>query len=341
VLISIVDISDRKRNERELAAAHEHAAGLFEHSPISLWLEDYSDLQRQLEAIRSSGVVDLAAHLRQHPDVIGKMLASIKVLDLNSRTLEMFRAASKAELLGRLDEVFGEGVDPRFAEELQAMWNGELRHERESINFTLTGEPIHIHQQWSVLPGHERTWDCVLVSLADITNRKRAENYMQYLSTHDSLTGLYNRAFYDSKLSTLAAEQRTKCSIVIADLNGLKTANDTHGHAAGDTLLRRASEALRAAAGTDDVVARIGGDEFAILMPGKDADAAAQLLERVLKAIEVNNQFYQGPRLSMSLGAATAAGGHDLPAAHKLADRRMYLDKGDRRRQVATATSIP
>jgi len=164
---------------------------------------------------------------------------------------------------------------------------------------------------------------------------------MQYLSTHDSLTGLYNRAFYDSKLSTLAAEQRTECSIVIADLNGLKTANDTHGHAAGDALIRRASEALRAAAGTDDVVARIGGDEFAILMPGKDVDAAAQLLERVLKAIEVNNEFYQGPRLSISLGAATAAGGHDLPAAHKLADRRMYLDKGDRRRQVATAPSIP
>ncbi len=340
VLISITDISDRKRSERELAAAREHAAGLFEHSPVSLWLEDYSEAQRRLGAIRSSGVVDLAAHLREHPELIGQMLASIKVLDVNSRTLELFHANDKQELFDRLGDVFGDGDDPNFADELLAMWNGELRHEREIINYTLTGHAIDIHQKWSVLPGHEHTWDRVLVAIVDITVRKRAEAYMQYLGTHDSLTGLFNRTFYDGRLNTLADEKRSLCSVIVADVNGLKLANDSYGHAVGDALIRRASEALREAAHSDDVVARIGGDEFAILMPGKDARAAADLVRRVHEVIEVNNQNYQGPRLSISLGSATAATGSDLAAAHRLADRRMYRDKGDRRRRVGTEPSV-
>ena len=332
VQVSILDISDRKRGERELAASQEHASGLFEHSPVSLWLEDYSALRSRLDDLRVAGVTDLATHLDAHPSLLGELIRSIEVLDVNSRTVELFRATSKSDLLGRLDEVFGDGVGPHFASELLSMWNGDLRHERESVNYSLSGEPIDIHLEWSVLPGHEATWDRVLVSIADITVRKRAEAYMQYLGTHDSLTGLHNRAFYDSTLQMLTSDETSMCSVVIADLNGLKQANDRHGHAAGDALIRRAGEALKAAAHSDDIVARVGGDEFSILLPGKNEAGANELIKRIRKVIEVNNQFYQGPRLSIALGGATAATGPELPAAHRLADRRMYDDKGDRRR---------
>jgi diguanylate cyclase (GGDEF)-like protein len=343
VLISIIDISDRRRGERELAASQQHASGLFEHSPVSLWLEDYSAIRDALEAIRASGVTDLAAHLLDHPGVIEEMTRSITVVDVNARTLELFRARDKADLFGRLDEVFGDGVQPHFADELVSMWNGDLRHERESVNYTLSGEPIDIHLEWSVLPGHEHTWDRVLVSIVDITVRKRAEAYMQYLGTHDSLTGLYNRAFFDSTLSTLVAEHEGPVTVVVADLNGLKAVNDTHGHAAGDTLIRRAGEALKAASHSDDVLARIGGDEFALLLPGKVEHDGTDLLKRIRKVVEVNNQFYQGPRLTISLGAATAATASDVADAYKVADRRMYADKGSQGRgsSAPDATKAP
>jgi len=159
-------------------------------------------------------------------------------------------------------------------------------------------EPIDIHLEWSVLPGHEAAWDRVLVSIADIAARKRVEAYVQYLGTHDSLTGLYNRAFYDATMHTLMTNDASICSVVVADLNGLKRADNQHGHADGDTLIKR-----------------------------------------IRKVIEVNNQFYQGPRLSIALGAATAATGPELPAAHKLADQRMYADKCDRRRPVEAPPS--
>lgn len=332
VQVSILDISDRKRGERDLVASKEHASGLFEHSPVSLWLEDYSQLRSRLDTLRASGITDLQSHLDRNPAIVHELMAAIKVLDVNNRTVELFRAASKDDLLARLAEVFGEGVGPHFASELLSMWNGELRHERESVNYTLTGEAIDIHLEWSVLPGHETTWDRVLVSIADITVRKRAEAYMQYLGTHDSLTGLYNRAFYDTTMRTAMTDISMVYSVVVGDLNGLKPANDQHGHAVGDALIRRAGEVLKAAAHSNDVVARIGGDEFAILLPGQDAQAAAELIKRIHKVIEVNNHFYQGPRLSIALGAATAAKGSDLEAAHKQADQRMYVDKGDRRR---------
>jgi hypothetical protein len=97
------------------------------------------------------------------------------VIDVNQRTLNLFRAGSKEDLFARLDHVFGEEMSAHFAEELLDMWTGRMAYECEGINYTLTGEPIDIHLQRSVLPGHEDTWERVLISITDISARKKAE----------------------------------------------------------------------------------------------------------------------------------------------------------------------
>ncbi|MGC7960492.1 GGDEF domain-containing protein, partial [Salmonella enterica] len=89
---------------------------------------------------------------------------------------------------------------------------------------------------FSVFPGHEKNWDLVLVALTDITARKKAEAYLEFLGKHDELTKLHNRAYMVDELNRLERKGPFPVSVIVADLNGLKDVNDELGHATGDAL---------------------------------------------------------------------------------------------------------
>ncbi|ABQ27615.1 diguanylate cyclase domain-containing protein [Geotalea uraniireducens] len=165
----------------------------------------------------------------------------------------------------------------------------------------------------------------------DITERKQAEEQLRYLSTHDNLTGLYNRAYFDAELGRLAGGREFPISVVMADVDGLKEVNDRHGHAVGDRLLQEAAKVLLAAFRSDDVVARIGGDEFAVLLPGADSAMVKDILKRVESCQAGVNRANSVFRLSLSLGTATAETGESLGEVLKLADERMYREKFGRK----------
>jgi diguanylate cyclase (GGDEF)-like protein len=326
-LVSIIDISERKRAERAQAASEAHSRGLFEHSPISLWLEDYSAVKAYLDNLRLKGITDLRGYLEEHPDDVFASMTTIKVIDVNQQTLVLFGARTKPELLDNLDKVFRGEMRHHYTEELVSMWQGRLSFEGEGINYSLNGDPLDIYLRWSVMPGYETTWGRALVSLIDITARKKAEAYLKYLGTHDVLTGIYNRAFFEEERARFERSRQYPVSIIIADLNGLKPANDQFGHDAGDALLRRAAEVFKASFRAEDIIARIGGDEFAILMPNTDALSAERALGRVSHMIDINNKFYQGVPLSLSLGAGTGQKGDSLETIQRQADDRMYEQK--------------
>jgi diguanylate cyclase (GGDEF)-like protein len=326
-LVSIEDITGQRAAERAVAASEARFRGLFEHAPISLWEEDYTALKREFDRLRASGVTDLRAHLADNPELIQTCLAGIRVIDVNSKTLELFRAASKAELLANLARVFRDDMGTHFVDELVDMWAGKLTYEREGINYALNGDPLNIQLNWAVMPGAEASFDHVLVTIQDITARKKAEDYLKYLGTHDMGTGLYNRAYYEEELARLKRSRRYPISIIIADLDGLKRANDTRGHAEGDKLIRRAGEVLQASVRGEDLVARIGGDEFAVLLPATEAGAGRNTLDRIRTLVDLNNKFYGTPVLSMSLGVATAQASDDLLETMRQADDAMYTEK--------------
>jgi diguanylate cyclase (GGDEF)-like protein len=175
----------------------------------------------------------------------------------------------------------------------------------------------------------------------DITARREAEAQLRHLSSHDMLTGLYNRAFFDEELERLARGRHFPVSIIMADLDGLKVINDGRGHEAGDRLLKRAAEVFHAAFRAEDVVARIGGDEFAVLLPEADADAVAEAVQRVRDMERDANAANREFALSISLGAATAEKAEDLADALKLGDARMYREKSARKGVPATAGGSP
>lgn len=321
VLVSI-------ENKTALKKAEERFHNLFMHAPISLWEEDYTDLKTELDALRTQGVVDLKAHLASHPEAVNRFMSLIRVLDVNQKTLDLFGAKDKDTLLPNLDKVFRGEMGTHFASELVDMWNGKTYYEREGINYSLTGETVNVHLHWTLMPGHEQDFGWVLVALQDITARKKAEEYLRYLGTHDVMTGLYNRAYFEEALLNLEANRRDPVSFIVIDLNGLKAANDTLGHYAGDQLIRRTAEVLRASIDNGYFAARIGGDEFVIVMPDADEQRAVEMIERVESLAVMNNKFYSEPDLSLALGASTSVPGFSLQKVISLADDSMYRNKG-------------
>ncbi|HNC09070.1 MAG TPA: GGDEF domain-containing protein, partial [Anaerolineales bacterium] len=172
-----------------------------------------------------------------------------------------------------------------------------------------------------------------LVTIQDITARKKAEEYLQYLGSHDVMTGLYNRTYFEDMLQKLEATRQDPISIIIADLNYLKRVNDAFGHRAGDKLIQRAAEVLHSGMDPAYIAARIGGDEFAIILPGKDEDDAAEIIKRILARAALNNKYYRSPELSISLGSATSYPGMTLERVINAADDNMYKNKAEYHRR--------
>lgn len=324
ILITTEDVTEREEARRLEQSNRRYAESMFKHSPVSLWVEDFSRIKRMIDDLKDGGIVDFRVFMDVHPEFVLQCMSEIRVIEVNKATLDLFCAPDEQTLLRRLRDVFRDEMDKPFREQLIDLWNGNLFHQREVINYALDGTERHVLLQFSVFPGHEQDWSLVQVALTDITARKKAEAYLEYLGKHDVLTKLYNRAFYTDELNRLERKSLRPVSAIIIDLNGLKVANDTLGHDAGDKLLRRLGEVLNGVVASPNSAARIGGDEFAILMPGADKQVAANLVETIYELLKINNQFYSASPLGISIGVATSEPGETLEAMVRRADMSMY-----------------
>lgn len=327
VLVSLDDVTSQVRSAHQLQRSERYARDLFEHSPVSLWVEDFSAVKRLMDEVRAQGIQDFKTFIKVHPEFVSRCMQEIRVIDVNQLTLQMFGAVSKDELLNNIGRVFRGEMHDSFADQLQDLWDGKLFQQREVVNYALSGEPVYIHMQFSVLADHQDHWGLVLLSLVDITARKKAEAYLEYLGKHDVLTQLRNRTFYVEELNRITRKGPWPLSVITIDLNGLKVINDEHGHAAGDTLLRRVGEVLTKAVEPTVCAARVGGDEFTVLLPGVDERGAQAVQDRILSMVEINNQFYPGQPLSLAMGLACCASGDQVEDTLHRADQAMYGEK--------------
>jgi len=168
--------------------------------------------------------------------------------------------------------------------------------------------------------------DIVMSIARDITERKKAENQIRYYSFHDKLTGLYNRSYFEEELKRLDTRRQLPLSIIMGDLNGLKLINDAFGHMEGDVLLKKAARLLTECFREEDIIARWGGDEFAVLLPRTSYRTASELIGRINQGLK-QEKVHQIP-LSMSLGLATKTKVYQQVEEKLIeAENRMYKAK--------------
>ncbi len=169
-----------------------------------------------------------------------------------------------------------------------------------------------------------------LCSFRDITEQSRAVKEIEYLSFHDGLTGLYNRRFFDEELRRLDVPRNLPLTLLMLDVNGLKLTNDAFGHPVGDELLIRVANVLRDACRADDIIARVGGDEFAVLVPRANGDQADQLIQRVQQSVALER--LEGLPISVSCGRGTKLEPQDsITDVFKTAEDQMYQHKTSER----------
>jgi diguanylate cyclase (GGDEF)-like protein/PAS domain S-box-containing protein len=182
----------------------------------------------------------------------------------------------------------------------------------------------------------QRTWTAEQIDLLQILAelitgaiaRHDAERQIHLLSFNDQLTGLYNRRYFEHELERLDNSREHPIAVISADLDGLKLINDTIGHSEGDRYLRAGAEVLKCALRTSDILARVGGDEFALLLPRTDKVATELLINRIRRKIDECNTKQQGLPLSISLGLAVSeSADYPLEETFRMADNNMYTDK--------------
>jgi diguanylate cyclase (GGDEF)-like protein/PAS domain S-box-containing protein len=173
----------------------------------------------------------------------------------------------------------------------------------------------------------------VLLQILDVTERKRAEAQLQHMADHDPLTGLLNRRRFEQELERHLARARrygAEGAAIVLDVDRFKPINDTLGHGAGDRVIVRVAELVRARLRTSDAIARLGGDEFAILLPKADragAEAVARSLVETVRAEALQGED-TGP-ITISVGVAMLVE-HPAPSTEAIiaaADLAMYEAK--------------
>ena len=166
----------------------------------------------------------------------------------------------------------------------------------------------------------------VVLVFRDFSEKKHKQEEILYLSYHDQLTGLYNRRYYEEQLNRLDINRNYPLTIVMADVNGLKLINDSFGHALGDELLKKAAEVIKQGCRAEELVARIGGDEFVMLLPKTDSQEAEKIIKRIEKimaeekvgSLDVSISFGYGTKIDTA---------ETIEIAFKNAEDQMYRNK--------------
>ncbi|NTV00338.1 MAG: PAS domain S-box protein, partial [Methanoregulaceae archaeon] len=175
----ISDVTEQKRLDLAIRKSEERFKSLFQESPIPLWEEDFSGVQKFISQLKESGVSDLRRHFTDNPADLRKAVRMVRVKDVNQATLDLHEAGSKEEFLGGISAIFTPESHAVFCEEFLALDAGGRVFESEIRTQTQrSGERVLIIRL-SLVEGSEASWERVIVSLLDITDRKKVEEELQ------------------------------------------------------------------------------------------------------------------------------------------------------------------
>jgi len=264
--------------------------------------------------------------LEYSADAIGILNEKGRIVRWNRQAVE-FTGYSYEEVYGRHFSEFY--ANKEEMEQLLAalQTNGSVRGWEVKL-FNKEGDAVFCSVSVSVLSDERGEVLGSISIMRDLTEWKKTQQKLEELSIRDSLTGLYNRNFFEEEMKRLSDGRYNPLGIIICDLDGLKMINDTLGHQSGDRMIINTAEMLRRNFRPSDIIARIGGDEFAILLTETEKGLVEHMLQRLRQAmLDYNNTEPEIP-LTMSLGYAVSEEvAPDMQALFREADDRMYREK--------------
>ncbi|MFX0072340.1 MAG: PAS domain S-box protein, partial [Candidatus Hermodarchaeota archaeon] len=194
------DITDRKEAEQKLEESEKKYRELFEKSPLSHWEEDFSKIKKYIENLKVQGVDNLREYLDENPEEVKKIMMLAKVLDVNKKTLEMFKFDTKKDLLKGLDGFFTDDAIQTYKEGMIAFSEGETRFEYELVVQTSDNQKLNILTIGEIVSGYEKNWSKVLNSLIDITALKKTEQLLK--ESEENFRHAYERESFYKDLFT-------------------------------------------------------------------------------------------------------------------------------------------
>ncbi|BCN32271.1 diguanylate cyclase [Anaeromicropila herbilytica] len=312
-------------------------------------LEDtVSDRTSELEVINS----ELVVRKNQLQLILDSTAEAIYGIDVNGKCtfcnrscIELLGYESQEELLGmhmhRL--IYGSNNDDIINDEYEkakVYWENNQSYCKQDVfkkkNGTSFDVEFYSHPQFinGEIVG-------AVITFMDISERKKNLEKIRYLSNHDSLTGLINRGYFEETLKNYDKTEKLPLSLIFADVNGLKLANDIFGHSSGDLLIKECADVLKNSSRGEDIVARIGGDEFVMILPNTSSEDAKSIMNNIKNSItKINiNEITS----SISLGYDTkVVESQNIKDTMENAENEMYKEKTLTRKSftVETLTSI-
>ncbi|MCF8024763.1 MAG: diguanylate cyclase [Desulfobacteraceae bacterium] len=311
ILVSLRDITTRKQTEQELRENEEELTAIYENAPLIMMLVDKERKIRKVN--RFTG----------------------RFVDLSVEEMEGKRGGEALYCIHHLEDPRGCGFGPQCEQctiRNTVLKTFETGRNHDHLEASLTLKRQDQHKEYTFLLStkllRHAEESLVLLTIMDITERKKAEENLRRMGFRDSMTNLYNRNFFEEEMNRLQDGRHSPIGIIICDVDGLKFINDTLGHQSGDEIVINIADILQKNFRASDIVARVGGDEFAILLPGVDQDIAEKLVRRLRRAVEDHNNTNPGLPVSLSIGYAVSPKQPvDMQALFREADDRMYRDK--------------
>lgn len=213
--------------------------------------------------------------------------------------------------------------------------NGEvIKFENWSL-ITKDGERIFIAGSISPMKKESDEIIGLIFIIFNITKQRQIEENLQYMSMHDALTGLYNRSWFEEKALHMHGKDYVPTGIIVCDLDGLKIINDSMGHKAGDGVIKLAGKILKDSFEEKHMIARIGGDEFVILMPRSSKALVEDACRRIKNNVEKYNETEKGLPLSVSIGFSVSDKiTESISDIFQEADSNMYKEKLHNKKSV-------
>lgn len=297
------DVTELANVERARSEADARFRSAFENAPIGIALVDFGESSDGRITEVNRALCELSA--RTPDELIGSPLTSLSL-------------AEDADLDEAMRERLISGDIERYSVEKRALLSDDR----------VVWLQLHVSTIPEVAGQRRRSG---IVQVQDVTERKRFEEQLRYIADHDSLTGLMNRRRFREELDTQLALRRRyggSGALLLIDVDRLKAVNDTRGHGAGDVVLRRVAEAMRGRVRATDVVARLAGDEFAVLLPNAEPEEAIALGRALIAKLA--GEEVAGWGVSISVGVAAFGGDDEKGTTEDVmatADAAMYEAK--------------